>query len=400
MNIERAAIEALSPDPANVRRHGDRNIEAIKASLRRFGQQKPIVVDGDGVVRAGNCTLAAAKSLGWTEIAVVRTELTGADAAAFAIADNRTAELAEWEDAQLVRLLEQVGLEGTGFTDDDLAELLDATREPAPLQGDPDEIPDEPNDSSIYVELGDLWQLGDHRLLAGDSTRPEDVARVMTGDKAACLYSDPPYGVNYQGGTEDKLTIQNDGAEGLPALLEAAFRCANDVLAEGAAIYIFHPAGANSVVFANAFVGAGWRLHQGLVWRKDAFVLGHSDHHYAHEPVLFGYAPGGGRRGRGGEGWYGPNNVSSVFDVPRPKRNDDHPTSKPVALITQMLANSTAGRDIVYEPFGGSGSTLIACEQLGRRCRALEIDRRYAQVIIDRWERITGRKAEKIGGAE
>ena len=244
-----------------------------------------------------------------------------------------------------------------------------------------------------WVKPGDLFELGEHRLLCGDSTRTDDVGRLMDGERAACMWTDPPYGVNYKGKAG---SIQNDGAEGLEALINGAFGAANDALADGAAIYVAHPAGPNSVTFGVSFVAAGWRLHETLVWVKDSLVLGHSDYHYRHEPILFGYRPAKGRRGRGGEGWYGDDSQTTVFEVPRPKRSAEHPTMKPVELITLMLMNSTRSNEVVYEPFSGSGSTLMACEVLGRKARAIEIDPRFVQVALERWEKQSGRKARKV----
>ncbi len=182
-------------------------------------------------------------------------------------------------------------------------------------------------------------------------------------------------------------------------LLRDSFLRASDVLAPGAPFYIAHPAGALSLVFQQALVDVGWRHHQTLVWVKDSLVLGHSDHHFRHEPILYGWTPGPGRSGRGahdGSRWYGDDSQTTVLEVPRPKRSADHPTSKPVELVARCLRNSTRRGDIVYEPFAGSGSTLIACEQLGRVCLAVEIDARYADVIVRRWETLTGKKAQLV----
>jgi DNA modification methylase len=396
VNIERLPISELHPDPANVRQHPDRNLEAIKASLARFGQQKPIVIDANNVVRAGNGTLAAAKALGWTEIDAVRTGLNGSEATAFAISDNRTAELAEWDESALYAQLASLQDEGfdlpeLGFDTAEVADLLDA---PAG-SGDTDAIPDEPE--KPWVQSGDLFLLGEHRLLCGSSTDAADVDRLMDGKRARCMWTDPPYGVSYVGKTKNALTIENDGAEGLEALINAAFAQADRVLEPGGAIYVAHPAGALNVTFGVSFLAAGWRLHETLIWVKDSFALGHSDYHFRHEPIFYGYKPGEGRWGRGGQGWYGDDAQDSIFEVPKPRRNDKHPTSKPVDLIVRMLKNSTQPGDRVYEPFAGSGSTLIACQTLGRKCCALEIDPRYAQVVIERWEAFTGQKAQKAG---
>lgn len=211
------------------------------------------------------------------------------------------------------------------------------------------------------------------------------------------MWTDPPYGVSYVGGTDRHLTIRNDDADGLDLLLAGAFAAADQVLAPGAAIYVAHPAGALSLTFLQRFAAQGWRLHQTLVWVKNSLVLGRSDYHYRHEPVPFGYkAAEAGRRGRGGHGWYGDDAQSSVFEVDRPQRNEDHPTSKPVALVSAMLRNSSRTGEVVLDPFLGSGSTLVACEQLGRRCHGLELDPKYVDVVVARWEALTGGRAERV----
>ncbi|MDE3131411.1 MAG: site-specific DNA-methyltransferase, partial [Acidobacteriota bacterium] len=243
--------------------------------------------------------------------------------------------------------------------------------------------------------LGQLWTIESraapgkrHRLLCGDSTKPESVTRLLGDERADCMWTDPPYGVSYVGRTKAKLTLANDTLAGskLFDFLCACFVAADKhALKEGAAVYVAHPAGALSLQFLLAFEHAGWRLHQTLVWVKDSMVLGHSDYHYAHEPVLFGYTPAkSGRRGRGGEGWYGDNAQTSVFEVARPKASEEHPTMKPVELVAPMLRNSTPPAGLVYEPFSGSGSTMAACEATGRVCGAVELDPKYVAVALER----------------
>lgn len=235
-----------------------------------------------------------------------------------------------------------------------------------------------------------------HALLCGDATSSSDVAQLMAaggGERADAMWTDPPYGVSYVGKTKRALTIQNDGAGDLEGLLTDAFAAADsEALADGAALYVAGPSGPQGIVFINVF-NAQWRLRQMLAWVKDSMVMGHSDYHYRHELILYAFKPGEGRLGRGGAGWYGPNNATSVFEIPRPKRSEEHPTMKPVALVAAMLENSSAAGDVVYEPFCGSGTTLIASERLDRRCRALELDPRYCDVILRRWETETERTA-------
>lgn len=209
------------------------------------------------------------------------------------------------------------------------------------------------------------------------------------------MWTDPPYGVSYAGKTTRALTIENDGAAGLADLLRESFACVDGGLEAGAPIYVAHPAGALSVTFGSAFLERGWHLHQTLVWVKDSLVLGRSDYHYRHEPILYGYKPGSGRLGRGGAGWYGGNAETSVLEVKRPKASREHPTSKPPALIERCLRNSSARHDLVLDPFAGSGSTLVACEHAGRKARLIELDPAYCEVIVRRWEALTGGHARR-----
>ncbi len=407
-----APLSSLTPDPRNARKHNDRNLAQIEAALREVGAARSVVVDEAGTILAGNATVQAAMQVGLTHVRVVeadgtelvavrRSGLTPVQKRRLALFDNRAAELAEWDTEVLASLADELDLSDL-WEPDELADLLaQAEAPPVALLGDPDQVPPLPADP--ITQPGDLWLLGQHRLLCGDSTKSEDLQRLMAGDVAACLWTDPPYGVNYTGGTPDALTLANDAPEGLEGLLRASFTHATQALSPGAPFYIAHPAGPLSLVFGQIVTDLGWRLRQTLVWVKDSLVLGHADYHYRHEPILYGYLPGGtGRRGRGGKCWHGDDAQTSVFEVPRPKASPDHPTSKPVALITAMLANSTRPGELAIDLFGGSGSTLVACEQLGRRARLLELDPKYCDVVVRRWEELTGKQAERISaeGAE
>lgn len=383
-------IDALKLDPRNARSHA-KGIPELAASLSEFGQRKPVVVWGDNLVVAGNGAVMAARSLEWKQIEIVRVpdDWDYNKARAFALVDNKTAELSEWDVPVLddIRLsLDESGwdLERFGFEAITIPFALDDQ-----AIDEIGELPDAPRS-----KVGDVWMLGEHRLVCGDSTKPETYALLMADDKADCVWTDPPYGVEYVGKTKKALTIKNDGADGLSVLLSSAFGCWADVSIPGAAVYVAHPAGALSLTFLQCFVDQGWRLHETLCWNKQTIVMGHSDYHYSHEPILYGYMNGGGRRGRGGAGWYGDNAQKSVIDVAKPSRSEAHPTMKPVALVSLCLVNSSPAHGIVLDPFAGSGSTLIASEQIGRRCRAIELDPRYVDVIVDRWETLTGHKAE------
>ena len=400
-------ISSLLPDPRNARRHTDPNLALIVDALREVGAARSIVVDETGTILAGNATVEAAGKAGIDRvriieadgaelIAVRRSDLTHEQKRRLALLDNRTAELAEWDTDMLASLAEETDLSGL-WEPDELAELLAAETPPVQLLGDPEEVPELSADP--VTQPGGLWLLGPHRLLCGDATKRGDLDRLMAGERAACLWTDPPYGVSYTGRTKDALTLANDDAGGLEGLLHASLGNVTDVLVPGASFYIAHPAGPLSLVFLQVVTGLGWKLRQTLVWVKDRLVLGHSDYHYIHEPILYGVLPGGGRRGRGAAGWYGDDAQTSVFEIARPSASPDHPTSKPVALVTMMLSNSTKRGDLVLDPFGGSGSTLIACEQLGRQARLLELDPRYCDVVVKRWEHVTEQTAERIEAA-
>ena len=393
MKLETVPLSSISPDPANTRKHSRRNLDAIKASLRRFGQQKPIVVDAKGVVLAGNGTLAAATELGWTEIQIVRTDLAGVDATAFGIADNRTAELAEWDenlgDVLAALKAEDFPLAEIGFDEADLAELAG---EPEPSDADAEPQIDKAEElrAKWGVELGQLWQLGDHRIACGDSSRKEDAAKVMVGGLADIVITDPPYGVAYVGKTKDALTVENDDVdeETLALMCKDWFDRADEVSRPGAYWIATVPAGPLHGVFFNDWKRRGY-LRQVMVWNKDSMVLGHSEYHYKHEPILFGWKPGDRLRNND-------RTKTTVWDFPRPKASREHPTMKPVEMWVYGITNHSRPGDLVYEPFSGSGTTIIACERTGRKCRAIELNPAYVAVAIQRWADATGKEPRKL----
>lgn len=289
-------VNSISVLPGNPRR-GD--VEAVAKSLARFGQRKPIVARAsDRVVIAGNHTLQAAISLGWEDIAVSFVNENEEESLAFALADNRTAELGSYDEGLLLDLIRSVGefdpslLLDTGWSPEAVADLVDRIDPGLPDVPPPDDAPEPPDEP--FSKPGDVWVLGGHRVVCGDSTDVTVYDALLAEAKVDCVWTDPPYGVDYVGKTKDALTIKNDGAVGLADLLSAAFNAVTLVGKEGAAIYVAHPPGALALTFTQAFLGAGWRLHQTLVWDKGTMALGHSDYHYRHEPILFGYTPGGG----------------------------------------------------------------------------------------------------------
>jgi DNA modification methylase len=399
-------VDNLTPDPNNAN-VGD--VAAIRRSLTVFGQRKPVVVRQTGqdsagrptgIIIAGNHTFKAALELGWDHIAAAFSADDETTAKAYALADNRTGELASWDDVQLAATLRELSgeafdMESLGWSADDLAALLRGKSAGGVGSGvaltDPDDAPDVP---VVPVStLGDLWLLGPHRVLCGDALDAVAVETMLGGNRADCMWTDPPYGVEYVGKTKEALTIKGDGAAGLSGLLAGAFTVATAALGPGAAVYVAHPAGALHKQFIESFLAVGWSFRQGLVWVKDSMVLGHSDYHYRHEPILYGFTPGGeGRLGRGGDRWHGDHSQTTVFEVARPSRSEAHPTMKPVALVSAMLANSCSPGGLVYDPFGGSGSTLLAAHATGRVAALVELEPAYVDVICRRYQEHTGVK--------
>jgi DNA modification methylase len=386
--------DQLLAHESNFRRHPGGQRDALRGSLNGLGWVKSVLVNRlSGKVVDGHARVEEALSAG-CKVPVDWVELTPEEERlALAVLDP-ISEMATRDDEALAALLADVSTSDAG-----LQALLDSMGAGVEVESglaagiDEDAVPEPP--AEAITKPGDVILLGRHRLMCGDSTVVDEVARLMDGAKANCMWTDPPYGVNYTGKTKDALTIKNDSGFNLRELLDEAFACATVALEGGASIYVAHPPGALNVVFGNAFLGAGWRLHETLIWDKGTIVLGHSDYHFAHEPIFYGYTPGEGRFGRGGKGWYGDDSQRSILTFPKPSRNESHPTMKPVALVEYCLGNSTRPGDKVLDLFGGSGSTLIACEKTGRTAYLMELDPRYCDVIVKRWEEATGRKAER-----
>src|SRR5690606_30533949 len=261
---------------------------------------------------------------------------------------------------------------------------------------DPDAAPDVPEGDPV-TRPGDVWQLGPHRVMCGSATVLADVQHVLDGEQATCVWTDPPYGVDYVGKTKDALTIANDGSAGLEQLLNDAFRVLVEVARPGAPVYVAH-ADFERVTFETCLRGAGVLVRQNLIWAKNVMVMGRADYHWKHEPILYGFTPGGeGRLGRGGPNWYGDNAQTTVLAYDKPAANREHPTMKPVALVQHMLTNSCPAGGIVLDLFGGSGSTLIAAHHIGAQARLVELDPRYVDVICRRWQEHTGQPPERDG---
>lgn len=383
VQIEKIEIAKLSCDRANARKHGEQNIATIVASLRRFGQQKPIVIDISNVVRAGNGTLEAARSLGWTHIDCVRTTLKGSDAIAYAIADNRTAELAEWDDDVLAATLNGLFaddpdlLNATGFSEEELAELL---ADDLPADITEDEVPELPADP--ITKPGDLWILGEHRVLCGDSTKAEDVARLMVDHKALLIHTDPPYGMSYQSNMRTKSAkfevLENDDK-----ILTEWIKPAIEVSSGWVFVWTTWKVLEQWISAVKPF----GKLSNMVVWSKGGGGIGDlKKTFYTDYEIAMVFHRGAELCGK---------RIGSVWAFGKDAASDYvHPTQKPVALAAEAIDKTTHTGDLVYDPFLGSGTTLIAAEQLNRKCYGMEISPAYCDVIVKRWENLTGRKAE------
>jgi site-specific DNA-methyltransferase (adenine-specific) len=384
LRIESVLISSLSFDTTNARRHDAKNLASIEGSLRLFGQRKPIVVTGANVVVAGNGTLEAAKALGWSEISVVRipNDWTAEQVKAYALADNRTAELAEWDAKILADQL--IELDAVGW---DVAEFgFDALEPPVNLD---DDEPLSFDEVESKVKLGELWQLGNHRLLCGDSTDEKSVAYLMNGELADMVFTDPPYGVNYDGGhaTEkrrDKLKNDDDvNMYDLP--IKNAFKFSKN----NASLYLwFADRFTDDVV--TGLINAGWKVRNWIIWNKNMAQFGAIGAQYKskHEPCIYAFKSGQSVN------WNGPNNEVTVWDIKRENKNEFHPTQKPVELAQRAIANHLV--ENVLDLFGGSGSTLIASHSSHKTAFVMELDPKYCDVIIERWERLTGLTATRL----
>ena len=384
MIIKEVPIRDLKPYEKNAKKHDEKQIANVANSIRRFGWQQPLVIDEDGVVVIGHCRLLAAKKLGMKTVPVtVASGLTEEEIRELRIADNKTNE-SPWDFELLADDLEGLDFDGFDF-DFELPEMED---DPAPAEEDDWDkpLPEEP-----VSKPGDVYQLGRHRLMCGDSTDPGQVMWLLGGESADLLLTDPPYNVDYQGGTSDKLKIQNDKqADGaFLDFLRDAFRCADSAMKPGAAFYIWH-ADSEGYNFRTACKETGWTVRQCLIWNKNSLVMGRQDYQWKHEPCLYGWKDGAAHT------WNSDRKQTTVIDFERPKRNDIHPTMKPIGLFDYLIRNSCVKDGLVLDTFAGSGTCIMACEQDGRRCFSMELDPRYVDAIIDRWETFTGEKAVKL----
>lgn len=390
--LEWRNIGEIIPYARNSRTHSEEQVAQIAASIKEFGWTNPVLIDEENGIIAGHGRLAAARKLGHTEIPVIElTGLSEAQKRAYVIADNKLALNAGWDTEMLVNELRDlegmdIDLALTGFSADELNDILAVKEEGLT---DEDATPPPPEDP--ITKPGDIWILGKHRLMCGDSTSIDHLERLCDGQAVDMWLTDPPYNVAYEGKTKDALTIQNDsmGDDQFRQFLRDAYVAADAVMKPGAVFYIWH-ADSEGYNFRGAAQDAGWKVRQCLIWKKSTMVMGRQDYHWKHEPCLYGWKEGAGHL------WAADRKQTTILEFDKPARNGEHPTMKPVALFEYQLLNNTKGGDIVLDSFGGSGTTLIAAEKNGRVARLMELDPKYCDVIIKRWEDFTGKKAELV----
>jgi site-specific DNA-methyltransferase (adenine-specific) len=375
-------LDEIIPYINNPRKNDGAAVEKVASSIREFGFKVPIIIDKAGTIVAGHTRYKASKKLGLVEVpCIIAEDLTETQIKAFRIADNRTAEESSWDFELLsveVESLDDFDLSILGFDEKEMARIL---RDDAVVDDDfYEEPPENPN-----TRPGDIWILGKHRVICGDATVRDDISKLMGDALSDLVLTDPPYNVDYEGGTDEKLKIQNDKMADLEFLkfLTDAFSLMHEYSKKGAPIYVFH-ADSEGYNFRSAFKAAGYNLRQCLIWEKNSLVMGRQDYQWQHEPVLYGWKDGASHA------WYGDRKQTTIIKHDKPLRNGEHPTMKPIGLCGYFIANSSKEGDIVLDPFGGSGSTLIACEQLGRECRMIELDTKYVDVIVHRFLNFMG----------
>ena len=381
MKVANRNLAELTPYAKNAKKHDSTQIANVAESIRQFGFVQPIVIDRNGVIVIGHCRALAAKKLGMEEVPCVCVDdLTPEQVNALRIVDNKSNE-SPWDFDILPDELAELDLSGFDF---DFG-IEDEAEETEIVE---DEAPEIDDDAEPIAKLGDIWQLGRHRLMCGDSTSIEDVEKLMGGQLADMLLTDPPYNVAYEGKTKDRLTIQNDSMDNdsFRQFLRDAFSSADAVMKQGAVFYIWH-ADSEGYNFRGACFDIGWKVRQCLIWNKNSMVMGRQDYQWKHEPCLYGWKEGASHL------WASDRKQTTVIDYQRPTKAEIHPTMKPVGLFDYQIKNNTKGGDIVLDLFNGSGTTIMACEQNGRVARCMELDPRYVDACIKRWESFTGEKA-------
>ena len=388
LKIEYLPTSALKPYEKNARKHKKLDVDNIAMSIEKYGMNDAIGIWGkDNIIVEGHGRLEACKKLGIDTVPVVRLDhLTDDQRREYAIAHNATAELSEWDLDILGKELAELDLSDFDF---DFG-IEDEEGETEVVE---DEAPEVDEDAEPITKLGDIWQLGRHRLMCGDSTSIEDVEKLMGGQLADMLLTDPPYNVAYEGKTKDRLTIQNDSMDNdsFRQFLRDAFSSADAVMKQGAVFYIWH-ADSEGYNFRGACFDIGWKVRQCLIWNKNSMVMGRQDYQWKHEPCLYGWKDGASHL------WASDRKQTTVIDYQKPNASKIHPTMKPVGLFDYQIKNNTKGGDIVLDLFNGSGTTIMACEQNGRVARCMELDPRYVDACVKRWENFTGEKAVLING--
>lgn len=383
MKIESISLSEIIPYENNAKLHPKEQIQQIIQSIKQFGNNDPIAIDENNVIIEGHGRYQALKELGYEEVEVIKlTHLSEEQKKAYILAHNKLTMNTGFD----MDILQQ---ELDGILDIDMSEFgfdieMSLEEDKEVIEDEFDEtLPEEPTS-----KLGNIYQLGRHRLMCGDSTSVEDVEKLMAGAKADMLLTDPPYNVAYEGKTKDALKIQNDNMDNdsFREFLRAAFLAADNVMKPGAVFYIWH-ADSEGYNFRGACFDIGWTVRQCLIWNKNSMVLGRQDYHWKHEPCLYGWKEGAGHL------WASDRKQTTVIDFDKPQRNGEHPTMKPVGLFDYQILNNTKGGDIVLDLFGGSGTTIMACEQNGRSGYLMELDPCYVDVIIRRWETFTGERA-------
>ena len=392
---EQTPIEQLQPYKNNARLHSDEQVDQIAKSIEEFGFLNPVLVDDQNTILAGHGLVMGAKKLGLDTVPTIQIRhLSESQKKAYIIADNQIALNAGWEMQLLETELKELNKDSfdvslLGFDAKELDKLLYEEKEGLT---DEDAVPEnvEPR-----VKKGDLWQLGNHRLLCGDATNVDDL-QILFRDKKADLYlTDPPYNVDYAGKTKDALKIQNDkfDDDNFNNFLTDAFKNSAKKIKAGGSFYIFH-ADLEGYNFRSACKKANFNTRQCLIWSKNSMVMGRQDYHWQHEPILYGWMEGGSHS------WYSDRKQTTILNFARPTKSKEHPTIKPVDIIEYLIKNSSKQEDIILDTFLGSGSTLIACEKTNRSCYGLELDPKYCDVIIKRWEDYTGQTAKLLNKSE
>lgn len=392
MNIQKINIEKLKAAEYNPRKDlkpEDEEYQKIKRSILEFGYVAPIIVNADMTVIGGHQRLKVLKELGYKEVECNIVDLDKTKEKALNIALNKIT--GEWDNSKLEELLAElketdIDMDMTGFTFDEVDNILKDIEGSKEDDFDLDQALNEIEEPT--TRPGDIWILGKNRLMCGDSTQKEQVMRLMDKQDADMLLTDPPYNVDYEGKTVDALKIENDNmtsTEFYNFLLDS-FRNMFEVTKCGSSVYVFH-ADTEGLNFRNAFNAVGFKLAQCLVWVKNTFVMGRQDYQWRHEPILYGWKEGAGHY------FINDRKQSTVLEFDKPTRNAEHPTMKPIDLLVYLIKNSSKENDLILDLFGGSGSTLIAAEQVKRRCYTMELDPKYCDVIVKRWELLTGEKA-------